>query len=105
MSNDALKQIWTDWKNVILITTGVVITVSSLWWLPPVVSLFESDPARITSTSKQVSDLLWFVIFIFAAQMIFSNRRKRQEMKKQQEEAQKEAANIIEAEDDMDERS
>jgi hypothetical protein len=82
VQDGALRTIWRDWKNVILVTAGVIVAITSLYWLPPVVSQFQSDPARVASTSKSISDTIWFVIFVLAAQSIFSNRKKRADLKK-----------------------
>ena len=76
MQNDQLKKIWTEWKNVILVTIGVVVTVSAMWWLPPIVALFQPDQSKIKSTAEQVMNMMWWVVFFLAAQSMFANRKK-----------------------------
>ena len=72
-----LSKFWRDWKNVIIITVLVIINITSLTWAPVVASWFKSDPTEIESFSKNIQDTLWLIVFVFAAQIIFSNRRKR----------------------------
>jgi len=80
-----LSKFWRDWKNVIIITVLVIINITSLTWAPVVASWFKSDPAEIESFSKNIQDTLWLIVFVFAAQIIFSNRRKRIDEKKHTE--------------------
>jgi len=85
--NESLLKIWRDWKNVITVTILVIFNTTSLAWAPIVASWFKSNPAEIEALAKNIQDTLWLVVFIYAAQIIFSNRRKRLDDKKQAEAA------------------
>jgi type VI protein secretion system component VasK len=87
VQNEQLQKIWVEWKNVILVTVGVAVTMTSLWWLPPILPIFGVAPDQIESTANQVMNAMWWVVFILAAQSIFSNRKKRQAARKAAEEA------------------
>ena len=95
MQNDALKQSWKDWKNVIIATILVIINITSLTWAPIIASWFKSDPAEIENLAKYIQDTMWLIVFIYAAQIIFSNRKKRMEAKKRAEEVQAEAESLL----------
>jgi hypothetical protein len=95
VQNDALKQFWKDWKNVIIVTVLVIINITSLTWAPIIASWFKSDPAEIENLAKYIQDTMWLIVFIYAAQIIFSNRKKRMEAKKRAEEAQAEAETLL----------
>lgn len=97
--NESLIKIWQDWKNVIIITILVIINITSLTWAPIVASWFKSNPQEIEGLSKSIQDTLWLVVFIYAAQIIFSNRRRRLEDKKK---AEAEAAAQAESEVEED---
>lgn len=90
--NESLIKFWQDWKNVIIITVLVIINITSLTWAPLLAQQFKSDPAEVESLAKNIQDTLWLIVFIYAAQIIFSNRRKRIEAKKQAEAAAAAAA-------------
>ena len=79
MQKESLKKFWADWKNVIIVTILVIINITSLTWAPIVASWFKSDPAEIEHLAKYIQDTLWLVVFIYAAQIIFSNRKKRRQ--------------------------
>lgn len=93
MQNDQMKRIWTEWKNVILVTLAVVITISAMWWLPPIVGLFEPDQSKIKTTAEQVMNMMWWVVFFLAAQSMFANRKKR----KAAQQAEEGSATAVEA--------
>jgi hypothetical protein len=97
VQNEALKRFWQDWKNVIIVTVLVIINITSLTWAPIVASWFKSDPAEIERLAKYISDTMWLIVFIYAAQIIFTNRKKRLEAKKQREQEQAEAEKEAEA--------
>ena len=82
MQNEQLQNIWKEWKNVILVTVAVVVTMTSMWWLPPILPMFGIAPGQVESTTNQVMNMMWWVVFFLAAQSIFGNRKKRQEAKK-----------------------
>ena len=98
MQNETLKQIWADWKNVIIVTILVIINITSLTWAPIVASWFKSDPAEIEHLAKYIQDTMWLIVFIYAAQIIFSNRKKRIEAKKRAEQAQADAEALLTSE-------
>ena len=85
--NESLIRFWQDWKNVIIITILVIINITSLTWAPLVAGQFKSDPAEVEALAKNIQDTLWLIVFIYAAQIIFTNRRKRIEASKQAEAA------------------
>ena len=85
--NESLIKFWQDWKNVIIITILVVINITSLTWAPLIAGQFKSDPAEVEALAKNIQDTLWLIVFIYAAQIIFTNRRRRIEAKKQAEAA------------------
>jgi len=80
--NESLIRFWQDWKNVIIITILVIINITSLTWAPLVAGQFKSDPAEVEALAKNIQDTLWLIVFIYAAQIIFTNRRKRIEASK-----------------------
>ena len=83
MQNETLKKFWADWKNVIIVTVLVIINITSLTWAPIVASWFKSDPAEIEHLAKYIQDTMWLIVFIYAAQIIFSNRKKRRQSAEQ----------------------
>ena len=91
MQNETLKKFWADWKNVIIVTVLVIINITSLTWAPIVASWFKSDPAEIEYLAKYIQDTMWLIVFIYAAQIIFSNRKKRRQSAEQ-------AAKVLDAE-------
>jgi spore maturation protein CgeB len=95
VQNETLKRIWADWKNVIIVTILVIINITSLTWAPIVASWFKSDPAEIEHLAKYIQDTMWLIVFIYAAQIIFTNRKKRIEAKKKAEQAQADAEALL----------
>ena len=93
MQNESLRKFWADWKNVIIVTILVIINITSLTWAPIVASWFKSDPAEIEHLAKYIQDTLWLIVFIYAAQIIFSNRKKRRQ-------AAEQPAEVVDAETD-----
>jgi hypothetical protein len=89
LQNDQMKKIWTEWKNVILVTIAVVVTTSAMFWLPPIVKLVQPDmdATKVKTTADQVINMMWWVVFILAAQSMFGNRKKRKAAKQAAEEA------------------
>ena len=79
MQNETLRRFWADWKNVIIVTLLVIINITSLTWAPIVASWFKSAPAEIEHLAKYIQDTLWLIVFIYAAQIIFSGRKQRRE--------------------------
>ena len=75
MQNETLRRFWADWKNVIIVTILVIINITSLTWAPIIASWFKSDPAEIEHLAKYIQDTMWLIVFIYAAQIIFSNRK------------------------------
>jgi len=95
MQNDTLKKFWKDWKNVIIVTILVIFNITALTWAPIVASWFKSDPGEIEHLAKYIQDTMWLIVFIYAAQIIFTNRKKRRDAKKRAEEAQAEAETLL----------
>jgi hypothetical protein len=95
VDKEALRRIWVEWKTVILTAAGVFITISSLYWLPLILEQlpqYQGNPAEIQKMTEQISNIFWFIVFIYAAQVIFGNRKKRIEAKKKAEQEKLAAA-------------
>ena len=105
MDKEALIRIWVEWKTVILTAAGVFITISSLYWLPLILEQlpqYQGNPAEIQKMTEQISNIFWFIVFIYAAQVIFGNRKKRIEAKKKAEQEKLAAAAASETPPDSD---
>ena len=70
VNKDALRQIWVEWKTVIITAAGVFLTISSLYWLPLILEQlpqYQGNPAEIQEMTEQISNIFWFIVFVMVS--------------------------------------